>query len=146
TGVIEFIRDAVLYPLAGLARDTKGYDLIRAILGRDPISKEPVPDDAEAVIGGFLKLIGKEEIFENMKKAKAIPRAKAWFKRTWGELKALVTQVPQRFISAFKALEIMDYILLPKAIAKIVKVFVSVVVDFVSWAGRAVWTLLEIIF
>ncbi len=146
SGVIDFIRDAVLIPLARLAKGTRGYDLIRAILGKDPISGEPVAQDAEALIGGFLKLIGQEEIFENMKKAKALPRAAAWLKRTLGELKAFVTQVPARFIRAFKALEIGDYIGLAGAIRKIGGVFLEVVTEFVTWAGRAIWTLLEIIF
>ena len=38
-----------------------------------------MPQDAETLLGGFMKLIGQEEIWENMQKANAIPRAWAWF-------------------------------------------------------------------
>ena len=144
--IVDFIRDAVLYPLAALARDTRGYDLIRAILGKDPISGEPVPQDAEALIGGFLKLIGQNEILENMKKAKAIPRAVAWFRRTLGELKAFVTLVPRKFISAFKSSGVSDYLGLRGLITKVGGVFIEVVGDFVKWAGKAMWDLLELMF
>ncbi len=58
-------------PLAKLAEGTRGYDLLKAVLGKDPITGEPVPRTAETLIGGFMKLIGQEEVWENMKKANA---------------------------------------------------------------------------
>ncbi len=41
-GVITFIKDAVLKPLAGLASQTRGWDLLVAVLGRNPITGEKV--------------------------------------------------------------------------------------------------------
>ena len=41
------------------------------MLGKDPITGEPVPRTAETLIGGFMKLIGQEEVWENIKKANA---------------------------------------------------------------------------
>jgi hypothetical protein len=145
-GIIKFIKDAILRPLAKLAESTRAYDLLKAVLGEDPITGDKVPQTADTIIGGFMKLIGQEEIWENIKKANAIPRAWAWFKVALSGLLGLVRSIPGRFISAFTSLTIMDIVLLPKAFAKIVAVFVGFVVDFVNWAGGTIWSLLEIIF
>jgi hypothetical protein len=58
----------------------------------------------------------------------------------------LVRSIPGRFIAAFQSLTIWDIVLLPKAFAKIVGVFVGIAGDFISWAGGTIWSLLEIIF
>ena len=144
--VLGFIRDAILLPIAKLAEGTPSYDLLKAVLGKDPITGKPVPQDAAALIGGFMKLIGEEEIFENMKKANAVPRAVAWFNKALAELKAFVKEIPPTFIGALKSLEIADMILVPRAFIKLAKVFGGFVVRFVSWAGGTIWNLLEIIF
>ena len=60
-------------PIAKLAEGTRGWDLLIAVLGKNPITGAPVPRTAETLIPGFLKLIGKEQIWENMVQAKAIP-------------------------------------------------------------------------
>ena len=52
-----------------LAEGTRGYDLLKAVLGQDPITGEPVPRTADTLIGGFMKLIGQEEVWENIKTA-----------------------------------------------------------------------------
>jgi hypothetical protein len=146
TGIIKFIKDAILRPLAKLAEGTRGYDLLKAVLGEDPITGDPVPQTADTLIGGFMKLIGQEEIWENIKKANAIPRAWAWFKNALSGLMGLVRSIPGRFIAVFQSLTIWDIVLLPKAFAKIIGVFVGIAGDFISWAGGTIWSLLEIIF
>src|SRR5882724_906267 len=77
--ILKMVKDAILKPLAALAKGTRGYDLLCVILGEDPISGEPVPRSAENLLGGFMKLIGQEEIWENIKKGNAIQRAYTWF-------------------------------------------------------------------
>ena len=61
-------------------------------------------------------------------------------------LLGMVQQVPTLFLNAFKALEIADIVFVPRAFAKLVGVFGNFVGSFISWAGTAVWNLLEIIF
>ena len=46
SGILQFIRDAVLRPLAQLASRTRGWDLLCAVLGRYPITGEPVARSA----------------------------------------------------------------------------------------------------
>lgn len=146
TGIIKFIKDAILRPLAKLAEGTRGYDLLKAVLGEDPVTGELVPRNAETLIGGFMKLIGQQEVWENLKKSNAVARAWAWFQGALSSLIGFVRQIPTMFLNAFKSLEIADIVLLPRAFAKVAAVFGNFIGSFLSWAGNAVWNLLEIIF
>ena len=38
TGIIEIIKDAILKPIAKLAEGTEGYNLLKGMLGKDPIT------------------------------------------------------------------------------------------------------------
>jgi hypothetical protein len=147
-GMITLVKDAILKPIAAFAKANapNGYDLLCAVLGKDPISGEPVPQTAENLIGPFMKLIGQEEVWQNMQKANAIARAWAWFQNALGTVKGFVQQVPALFIAAFQALEFIDIVLLPNAFNKLKSVFGGFAGKFISWAGSAVWNLLEIIF
>lgn len=146
TDILELIRDAILMPLAKLAEGTRGWDLLIAVLGKNPITKEPVEPTADNLIGGFMKLIGEEEVWNNIKKANAIPRAWAWFKNAVKGLLGFVSQIPSLFIEALKSLTIGDIILLPRAFKKVGMVFGNFALKFFSWAMDSVWTLLQIIF
>jgi hypothetical protein len=144
--IIKFIRDAILMPLAKLAEGTKGWDLLTAVLGQNPITGDPVKRDAEHLIGGFMKLIGKEEIWENLQKSHAVPRAWAWFQGALEGLMGFVRQIPGLFMTALHSIELIDIVILPKAFAKVAGVFGGFFVQFITWAGHTIWTLLEIIF
>jgi hypothetical protein len=145
-GFLELIRDALLRPLAKLAEGTDGWDLLKAVLGKDPITGDPVPQTAEALIGGFMKLIGQQEIWENIKKANALARAWAWFQGALNGLLGFVRQVPSLIISTIKSIELMDIVLLPRVFIKIGSAFAGFLGKFFSWAGDTIWDLLKIIF
>lgn len=146
TGIIQFIKAAILMPLAKAAEGTRGWPLLIAVLGKNPVTGEPVPRTAETLIPGFLTLIGQEEVWENMKKAKAIPRAWAWFQGALSGLMGFVSQIPALFINAFKSLELVDIVIVPRAFAKVASVFGGFLANFIKWAGGVLWTLLELIF
>ncbi len=146
TQIVAFVREAILLPLAKLAEGTRGYDLLKAVLGEDPVTGVAVPRNAETLIGGFMKLIGQEEVWENIKKGNAVARAWAWFQKALAEVMAFVRQVPTLFVKAFHELEISDLLLVPRAFGKLAAVFGGFIVEFLKWAGNTVWTLLEIIF
>jgi hypothetical protein len=145
-GIVALIKDAILKPIAAFARTTSGYPLLCTILGKDPITGEQVPQDAEALLGGFLKFIGEEETWNTIQKAKAIPRTIAWFKGAVKALTGFLKEIPGLFVAAFKALSVEDIILIPRAFSKLVGVFGNFALRFVTWGANAVWTLLEIIF
>ncbi len=144
--ILKFIKDAILRPLAKLAEGTAGYDLLKGVLGEDPITGEPVPRSAETLVAPFLKLIGEEEVWENMQKAKAIPRIWKWFQGALTEVKGYVAAIPKLFVSTLQSLQLEDVILPPKAWIKIGTAFGGFIGKFAKWAGGALWTLLEIIF
>lgn len=146
TGILKFIKDAILMPLAKLAEGTRGWDLLIAVLGKNPITGEAVPRTAETLIGGFMKLIGQEEVWQNIKKANALARAWAWFQGALDGLLGFVRQIPSLFVQALKSLELADIVLLPRAFLKVGSVFGGFIVQFLTWAGNAVWNLLQIIF
>jgi Domain of unknown function (DUF4157) len=146
TDILKFIKEAILKPLAALAEGTPAYDLLKAVLGEDPITGDPVAQDADALIGGFMKLIGQEEVYNNIKKANALSRAWAWFQGALSGLLGFVRQIPGLFIAALQSLELFDVVLPPRAFVKIGKVFAGFFGQFVSWAGGQVLSLLQIIF
>lgn len=143
--IMRIVREAVLKPLAALAEGTAGYPLLKAVLGFDPVTGEPVPRTADTVIGGFMTMIGQEELWQNIKKANAISRAWAWFQGALGGLMALVRSIPGRFMAALKSLEIMDFVVLPSAFVKLAATFGGFLADFGKWALGTVLDLLKII-
>ncbi len=145
-GIWKFVRDAILKPIAKLAEGTSGWPLLIAVMGKNPITGEPVPQTPDALIGGFMHLIHEDEIWENIKKANAVTRAFAWFKSVLSGLLGFVSQIPDLFIKALKSLEWSDILDLPGGFMKIVGVFGKFLVNFISWAGGKVWDLLKIIF
>lgn len=145
-GIIELIKDAILKPIAKLAEGTEGYNLLKGILGKDPITGEAVTPSAETLLGPLLNMIGLGDVWQKMQQAKAIPRAWAWFQTTMSQLFGFVSQIPDLFIAAFKSLTIEDIILVPLAFAKLAGVFGGFIGKFVSWGVDAMFKLLEIVF
>lgn len=143
--LLKIVKDAILKPLAALAQGTRGYDLLRVILGEDPISGEPVPRTAENLLGGFMKLIGQEEIWENIKKGNAIARAYAWFQNALGGLMGMVRAIPGKIVETIQSLSFRDIVTVVSAFGKIVGTFVNIAGDFISWALSTIWDLLKII-
>jgi hypothetical protein len=143
--LLKMVKDAILKPLAALAQGTRGYDLLCVLLGEDPISGEPVPRSAENLIGGFMKLIGQEEVWENIKKGYAIARAYAWFQNALGSLMGMVHAIPMKIVGTLESLNFQDIATLAGAFGKIVGTFVNIAVDFVTWGLSTVWELLKIV-
>jgi hypothetical protein len=143
---VQLIKDAILKPIGKLAEGTPFYDLLKAVIGSDPVTGDAFTPTADNLIGPFMKLIGQDEVYQNMKKANAVARAFAWFKGAMAGIKEFAGKIPGLFVKAFKELKIEDIILLPNAFAKLKSVFGGFVSKFTSWALDAVLKLLEIIF
>ncbi|RQS65773.1 DUF4157 domain-containing protein [Burkholderia sp. Bp8963] len=144
--LLKIVKDAILKPLAVLAQGTRGYDLLCVLLGADPISGEPAPPTADNLLGGFMKLIGEEEIWQNIKKGNAIARAFAWFQNAAGGLKSIMQAIPKKIIDTIKSLTFMDVVTVVGAFGKIVGAFVDIAGDFIRWGLTTIWELLKIIF
>lgn len=146
TELLKMVKDAILKPLAALAEGTSGYDLLKAVLGQDPITGEPVPRNADTLIGGFMKLIGQQEVWENIKKGNAIAKAWAWFQGALSGLMGFVRSIPGKIIQTLRSLTFMDIVTVVGAFIKIGSAFLNIAGEFISWAGAQVISLLEIIF
>ena len=144
--VLRFIREAVLLPLARLAEGTRGYDLLRLVLGVDPITSERYPRTPENVIGGFMRLIGQEETWRYLQESRAIPRAWAWFQGQFGILRGFVSRVPGLFVEALQTLQVAQLLDLPGAFLRIAGIFGGFYVEYVRWASGAVLQIMLCIF
>ena len=145
-GIVQLIKDAILKPIAKMAEGTEGYNLLKGVLGKDPITGETVTRSAETLLGPLLKMIGLGDVWQKMQDAKAIPRCWAWFQSTMGQLLSIVSSIPAEFIGAFKSLTLEDIVIVPKAFIKLGKVFVGFLAKFVTWGVDAMWELLKIVF
>ena len=104
SGIMKLVKEAILRPLASMAEGTRGYDLLKAVLGEDPITGDPVPRNAETLIGGFMKLIGREDIWDNIQKGNAVARAWAWFQGALLGLMTFVRSIPGKIVAIFTSL------------------------------------------
>jgi hypothetical protein len=145
-GIVRLIKDALLRPLARLAEGTRGYDLLKVILGEDPITGEPVARNAETIIGGFMRLIGRGEIWENIKKSNAVGRAWVWFQGVLSGLLGFARSIPGRIIGTVASLTITDIVTVAGAFRKIAGAFANIAGEFSRWALDQVIGLLEILF
>lgn len=149
TGVVvellALVKQAILRPLAALAEGSRGYDLLKAILGQDPITGDPYPRTADTLIGGFMKLIGQEEVWQNLKRGKAVQRAWAWFQGALSGLMAFVLSIPTRILTTLRSLTFTDVITVVGAFRKVGGAFLDLAVEFGSWALKQVLSLLEIL-
>jgi Domain of unknown function (DUF4157) len=146
TDILKFVKDAILIPLAKLAEGTDAWPLLLAVLGKNPITDEKVDPKPDVLSGGFMKLIGQEEVWKNMQEAKAVDRAFAWFKGAVSAVKGFVSAIPGKFMELFTSLTIEDVVLVAGAFKKVASVFGGFVANFISWGLKAVFDLLEIIF
>ena len=145
-GILRIIKEVILRPLAQMASRTRGWDLLTAVLGFNPITGDPVPRNAETLIGGFMKLIGQEEVWNNIKRANAVARAWAWFQGAISGLLGFVRSIPSLFLNALRALQIQDLLDIPRAFLRVGRVFAGFIGRFIRWAGSKVMRLLRIIF
>ena len=146
TGLIRLVKEAVLRPLAAMAEGTAGYPLLKAVLGQDPITGDPVPRNADTLIGGFMKLIGQEEIWENLKKGNAVARAWAWFQGALSGLMGFVRAIPGKIVETISSITWQDIITIAGVFVKVGKAFLNIASEFLSWALEQVISLLEILF
>lgn len=144
--LLRMVKETILRPLARMAEGTRGYDLLKAVLGQDPITGEPVPRNAETLIGGFMRLIGQEEVWRNIQRGNAVARAWAWFQGALSGLMGFVRSIPQQIIQTLTSITWQDVLSVAGVFARVGRTFLNIAGSFISWAGRQVFSLLEIVF
>jgi hypothetical protein len=140
-------KDRLLGQLAQWARRIPGFDLLTVILGKDPISDQPVERNAINLIRGVLGLVpGGTAMFENLQRARAIERAFEWFSTEIAKLNMTWETIKGLFRRAWDALSITDILDPANALAKVAQIFGPTLArlrDFAVAAGRKV---LEFVF
>ena len=139
--------DAALNFIKEHARSIPGYDLLSFILGKDPITQQPVDRSAMNLIKGLVGLIpGGAEMFENIQKAGVLQKIADWFNVEVEKLDLSWAKIRALFEEAWNALSASDILSPSTAWEKIKKIFgppVGRLVDFAKSAGKK---LLEFIF
>ena len=103
------VRDRVMAFIKDKAKTIRGYDLLGFILGRDPITQQPVERTAENLIKGVLDLVpGGDALFENLQQAKVIQRAHDWFTAEIAKLNITWDVIRGLFAQAWDALSVPD--------------------------------------
>jgi hypothetical protein len=79
---VHIQRDADEEPgrLQKLAAQIPGYTLFTVIIGYDPLQHKDVERNATTLVREFLKLIHKEEVFNDLEKSHTLEDASAWLK------------------------------------------------------------------
>lgn len=145
SGFIDLVREVILKPMARwAAANIPHWDLLMGVLGVNPVSNDGESPTMQ-LIGAFMKLIGQDEVWENIKKGNAIARAWAWFQGALSGAKALVSDIPGLVVSTIKSLTIVDVLTVVGAAQKIIGAFASFAGKFGTWALGTVLDLLEIV-
>jgi hypothetical protein len=139
--------DAALNFIKDKAKLVPGYDLLSFILGKDPITQQPVERTALNLIKGLVSLVpGGSAMFENIQKAGVLQKIADWFGTEVEKLNLSWASIRALFEQAWNALSASDILSPSTAWEKIKKIFgppLGRLVDFAVSAGKK---LLEFIF
>jgi hypothetical protein len=144
-GVVTLLRDAVLLLVATALNGTAAYPLLCMLLGRDPLSGTPCVRSAERLIGGFMQLIGRGEVWQQLLASAAVARAAAWFDGASQGLVALGLGAVGRARALWAGLSLGDLLQPVELIGRVAGLFTDTLAGLVRWAGEAAWSLLELI-
>ena len=129
------------------ARSIPGYDLLGFILGRDPLTQQPVERNAVNLIRGLLGLIpGGAAMFENLQRAQVLQRAFEWVSTELGRLNltwAVIRGAIDRFLSTLGPGDLLNLGGVFERARAIFGPILSRIIAFASAAGRKI---LEFIF
>ncbi|HEY2471693.1 MAG TPA: DUF4157 domain-containing protein [Terracidiphilus sp.] len=109
--------------LKKIARRIPGYELFTVILGHDPISGTEVERNGTNLVGGFLKLIGKQDTFENLQKSGALDRAFDWLKNEINQLAFSIEYFKGLVKDAINSLQPSDIFNQSAALTRIYEIF-----------------------
>lgn len=122
------------------ARQVPGYTLVCVILGKSPITGDPVPRTAENLIGGFMGLVpGGTLLFDRLKEARVLERAFAWVSERLSSLDITWSRV-MRLID-----EVIDVFPTWHPIREIERIFGPLVSDILTFLSEVLEKILELI-
>jgi phage-related protein len=109
TQATQLIRETLLGPVANYLRENfSGYELLTVILGQDPATGNPVERSAANFVRGFLRLIGREDIWQRVQQSGALARIYAWYQAEIQRLGISWDNIRGAFRQAWNSLSITD--------------------------------------
>jgi len=102
--VLELIKNALVRFLKAFAQSIPGYTLLTKILGKDPLTDEPVEATTAEIIADFLMLIGAERELQKMQEEGTLQETADWIDEqlamlnfSFAEIKGLFEQTWDSF-------------------------------------------------
>lgn len=145
SAILNFIRKAILKPLGNLMQGRRGYPLLKAILGFDPVTNEPYPRTPETLVGGFMILIGREDIWNNIRKANAVSRAFALVQQTVSGVLGILRAIPGQLLAIINSLGLSDLVNITGVLGRVAGIFNSAVVSIILLGSNLAFGLLLVV-
>lgn len=142
--VLEFIKDSLLGLLRQHAHLIRGYRLFTVILGRDPVTGQPVERTSRALIAGFLELAAGPEQYRQLEETGAIDRMAAWVDGLIARYGITPEFVRDLFLGIWNSLTIQDLVSPLEAFNRILTTFREPIVRLLSFAIEVVRKLIEV--
>ena len=103
------LKRALLDKLAGFIQEIPGFKLLTFILGKNPVTGEPVERNFNTLIESILSFIpGANEFIQKLKEAKIVEKAGEWFSKEFKKLKLSWGYIKGLFKKAWNSLTIGD--------------------------------------
>ncbi|WP_378176245.1 DUF4157 domain-containing protein [Aquimarina sp. SS2-1] len=137
--VLKIIKKALLSWLSSVANETRGFSLVKVIIGKDPFTDEAVPRTVPNLIRGFMSLMdGGEEQYAQMVETGAIARITGEIEAAVETLNMTPQSIVQLFIDLWNSFTI-DDLLNP------IDAFIRIVDRFGEPIGRLIAFVAEIV-
>ena len=137
--VLKLIKKALLSWLSSVANETRGFSLIKVIIGKDPFTDENVPRTVPNLIRGFMSLMdGGEAQYTQMVETGAIARITGEIEAAVETLNMTPESIVQMFVDLWNSFSI-DDLLNP------IDAFVRIIERFGEPIGRLIAFVAEIV-
>jgi hypothetical protein len=141
------LRDKLLGFVKDKAASLPGYDLLAFVIGRDPITQQPMPRTAVTLVRAVLGLVpGGHALFENLQKANVIQRAFDWLAAETAKLDLTWSSVRALFAQAWEKLSLSDLASPSGAWEKLKNIFGPPLRRLADFAVAAGGKVLELVF
>ncbi|WP_299248482.1 DUF4157 domain-containing protein [uncultured Aquimarina sp.] len=137
--VLKLIKKALLSWLSSVANETRGFSLVKVIIGKDPFTDERVPRTVPNLIRGFMSLMdGGEAQYAQMVETGAIARITGEIEAAVETLNMTPQSIVQLFVDLWNSFSI-DDLLNP------IDAFVRIIDTFGEPIGRLIAFVAEIV-
>ncbi len=143
--VLSFIKDALLSRLSAFAEKTRGFPLVKVLIGMNPFTGRDVPRTPSRIIRGFFSLMENGiEKFKKFKESGAIARLISWIEGAVERLNITKETIVGLFKSVWDRLTI-DALMEPiKAFRDIVNLFRPPIGRIINFVGEVIRKVVEI--